>query len=60
MTIVHHKNLVKQINDRKKVLSAKRKKSKGPIGIGTHIAERPSHTTGRTDRVCGDSGDQAD
>jgi len=29
MSIVHHKDLVKQIKDRKKVLSAKSKKSKG-------------------------------
>jgi len=27
------------------------------IGIGTPIAERPSHTTGRTGHVYGDSAD---
>ena len=30
------------------------------IGIGLPITEEPSHTTGRTDRVSGDSADQAD
>ena len=29
------------------------------IGIGTVIADRPSHTTVRTDRVYGGSADQA-
>ena len=29
-----------------------------PIGMGTPIAERPSHTTGHTDRVSGDSAGQ--
>ena len=31
-----------------------------PIGIGLPITEEPSHTTGRTDHVSGDSADQAD
>jgi len=30
------------------------------IGIGTPIAERPSHTTGHTDHVSGDSAGQTD
>ena len=30
MTIVIHKDLVKQIKNRKKILSAKRRKTKGP------------------------------
>ena len=31
---------------------------KKTIGIGTPIAERPSHTTGHTDHVSGDSAGQ--
>ena len=33
---------------------------KKPIGIGSPIAERPSHTTRHTDRYLGDWADQAD